>query len=586
MVNTLARTVPFAVALAIFAGLLAYGAGIFTWTVMAAALAGAVAVLAAPAAPPDRAETCCRRAAGALLVFGLLTLVPLPLPLSRVTGMQRYRQNAAVAAVVEQAGEAAAFTVPRLTFAATRNRAGTLRIVLLGVLAAVGAGMGRRFSSGQQRVFIGVLAVAGCVTAGMGFVGRWIVPQGDRLWYWIPVAHGLPGPVAGFINPNHYAGFLALLLPAAIAGLAGALPAHRFRCLHVGGWLLCVVILAVGIATSLSRGGLLAATAGVVVTTGLLLRDRRRFGLVTLCLLPLLVGVVALAAYRLPPVGQRLASLRSPLRTDSVVERMDAWQGALRIWRRYPLAGCGANAFRVTYPQARHTTERDYRTFAENEYVQWLAETGLVGLLLLLALIVALVRHARTGAGVGEGDDSRCTNARLAGVLAVAAVHAGVDFVLRLPLYTFTLATLIAMHPRWTWRHDATTTWRSAGPALACLCTALLVLPWTRAAQQRDALGFVGYADAEQLATALAWAPVSAHLWVRLGERFEQSGDPDLQALAGPVAWRGAMYDPNNYRLWLRVGHLLLRTGDRDGAAGAFAEVRRLRDWVPVPALD
>lgn len=573
----------------IVTGLLAAGAGIYVWTVMVAVLLGCL-VLSLCAWREGSLRRACdpvELALLALLLFLLLTLLPVPLAVTRLTGTQRYAQNEAVMQTARQAALSETIPALPLRFAATRNRAGTIRIVLLLLLAVVAVKLTLRLSPAQQKAYVGLLLVAATGVAVAGHIGQWHLPQGDTLWYLIPVAHGLPGPVGGFINPNHFAGFLALLLPLALARAAAALGSRRW----LRGLLLLLLCLPISgaIVTSLSRGGMLAAAAGSLMTLLVLVRRQRRHILPAVVSLFLLAGVALLIVQRMPPVAQRLETLRLPFRTASFTERLDAWRAGVRIWQRYPVIGAGANAFRVTYPQARHTTERDVRTFAENEYVQWLAETGVVGLALLLLLGAAIVSHWKQA---GPVSSDACDDALLAGILTVVAVHAVGDFVLRLPLYLFTAASLAALHPRFQTparrpapMPDGDLTRRYPAPECWCLVLALLLLPWMRAAQQRDGLGYAGYATPIALIEALSWAPVSPHLWVRLGERFEQSGEAALLPLAGATATRGLELDPHNTSLWLRLGHLRLRTGDTPGAKAAFAEVKRLRSWVPVPDL-
>jgi O-antigen ligase len=50
------------------------------------------------------------------------------------------------------------------------------------------------------------------------------------------------------------------------------------------------------------------------------------------------------------------------------------------IWAAYPIAGAGANAFRMVYPQYRTASSAGFMTHAHNEYAQLLCETGVIGL--------------------------------------------------------------------------------------------------------------------------------------------------------------------------------------------------------------
>ena len=72
--------------------------------------------------------------------------------------------------------------------------------------------------------------------------------------------------------------------------------------------------------------------------------------------------------------------------TDSGQIRLYVWQGALDIWKAYPLFGTGVETFAFAYYQfrpAEHnlTSEWDYLyNKAHNEYLNYLATTGALGL--------------------------------------------------------------------------------------------------------------------------------------------------------------------------------------------------------------
>lgn len=593
--------------LAIFTGLLARGAGIFLGPLIAAAALGCgvllvAAVVSRKAAPPAvavRVPPGVRLAYLGALVVLALTSLPLPGRASFLAGPRRYEQNEHVIAIADRAAAAGAVPRRQLWFAATRNRAGTARVLLCLALAFSGAGLARRLEPRQRQGLVVFLIAAGVAVAVIGHIGQWWIPQGDTLWHAIPVPHGLPGPVGGFVNPNHFAGFLALLLPLALAATLDAW--LRRRILPGLAALAALLTMAAAMVASLSRGGIVAGAAGLLVTAVWSARRHRRSILVGGFSLLAAAAIVIAVCAALPPVRERLLTLRAPLATTSFHERVDAWRGALRIWRSYPLIGCGANAFRVVYPQFRHTTERDYRTFAENEYVQLAAETGVVGLALLLTLVAgpAIARRRTARAGVPAApdpatpafDDTVFLSAAVAGAVTVAATHALVEFVPHLPLYAFTLATLIAL-PTPASRPSpanppprATDTWkRTLLPALT-LAAVLATLPWRNAIQNRDSLGFASAASAADLLHALSWAPTSSHLWVRLGERFATADAPAVRKLADRAATRGLAYDTNNCTLWVRLGEVRLRIGDRRGAKAAFDRARELRAWISVPEV-
>ena len=43
------------------------------------------------------------------------------------------------------------------------------------------------------------------------------------------------------------------------------------------------------------------------------------------------------------------------------------------------------------------------------------------------------------------------------------------------------------------------------------------------------------------------------------------------------------LYDPSNYRHWVKLGELRLKLGDHAGAREAYERAHALRSWVGVP---
>ena len=83
--------------------------------------------------------------------------------------------------------------------------------------------------------------------------------------------------------------------------------------------------------------------------------------------------------------------------TESADIRKIVWQGAIDIWKNYPLLGTGVETFAFAYykfrPAAHNlTSEWDYLyNKAHNEYLNYLATTGIVGLVAYITLIAAIL---------------------------------------------------------------------------------------------------------------------------------------------------------------------------------------------------
>ncbi|MDR0463383.1 MAG: O-antigen ligase family protein [Pseudomonadales bacterium] len=83
--------------------------------------------------------------------------------------------------------------------------------------------------------------------------------------------------------------------------------------------------------------------------------------------------------------------------TDSAEIRMIVWRGALRVWQRYPIFGSGVETFAYSYYLDRpmeHNLVSEWAFLynkAHNEFLNYLATTGLFGFLSYIAIFIALI---------------------------------------------------------------------------------------------------------------------------------------------------------------------------------------------------
>lgn len=563
--------------------------GAFLVTLLLVALAATatlalVSVFASPGAEPSPHPPARRLLVpwlGAVFIlFLLVTLLPMPLRLSAIGGERRYAQNLAVSDAVAAAESLELHPPQPHTFALTRNRSGTLRWTLMVAAAWATAMLAARLSPRGKLIHVRTLTLLGAAVAVGGIVSLRLAPQGFALWWIYPVPEELPGPLACFRNPNHYAAFLALLCPAALALLLRDLANHRlFRVMLSAA---TVAALSLGVVLALSRGALIAYAAGLFACTILLALWRRWGAAVGMTL----IGATALAAILLvpsPALRQRLDTLRHLSTEDSYQTRLAAWIDSARIARAYPLLGAGANGFRVVYPQHRTTTQGALMTHAENEYVQGVVDLGVLGTLLLVTLLGSALVAGAWPAWRSGGDPLLPVSA-LGGV-SVAAVNALFDYPLHIPLYTLAAASLVGLllpvpapsgsglRPRL----------RAAAPALVIVAVTLALAVGPRRRLDYDSPAWCAEAPLPDLATALRWAPTLSDAWFAYAERVAQARTPESSLLARQCLTHAAACDPNNYRLWNRIGYKRQELGDPAGAREAFGRVKELRDWMWVP---
>lgn len=589
---------PFFVMFALFAAilsLLVFPTGFFLWTTCAVAIGAGLAYLVAlrlmPSGQrsrtgPDRTRPI-ERAYLAILLFLLLTLLPLPTALSRLTGAERFAQNRRVATAVATTAELGVAQDSPLFFASTRNKAGTLRVTFT-TIAMFGVAMLASLLPHRSKItYVRFICCLGGVVATAGLWSRFQMPQGDTLWWIYPIPHVLPGPLAGFTSPNHFGALLAMLCPAQLALMVDDFSNRRL--FHGAIGVAIFTLMSFGIVFSFSRGSFVAYMAGILVALILLAYRRRTAATVALGVFGAAV-IAALILFAGPEVKQRLQTLQNITRTDSYTTRLSAWRDSVRVLRTYPLTGAGANAFRMVYPQHRRTSDGAVMTHAENEYIQLLTDTGLAGLVLFLALARVLRRDVLLPALAGASD----TAILVAGTAPAftAAVHSMMDFPLHIPIYAITLASLFGLLLPFSFpstrqihlgkRFHGTVPVTATASALAAL---VLGLVWGRF-QRLDSASVLSRAALPTVRHALAWAPTSSEAWQQLGRTTVViERNPETLRFRESCVTQAVAYDPNNYRIWNTLGELRNDLGDRESAAEAFARVKELRDWYPVPFL-
>ena len=215
-----------------------------------------------------------------------------------------------------------------------------------------------------------------------------------------------------FYNPNEFAVFMAMAVFLALG--AWRLRDARWWRLALGVGVLCALF---DVLLSGSRSGFLALGAGVVVFLALAWpgRDRAwsRLGIGAVAL----AALVALALI-VPPLHARLGSLLSD---NSAIFRVYTWKSTAqmvvdtRLGLLRPVFGDGPGTFEVLFPQY---AEAGFTRSAHQIFLQTAAETGLVGLAVLLWLLGAVARAGFRWWATG----SRRERMVAAGVLAALTV--------------------------------------------------------------------------------------------------------------------------------------------------------------------
>jgi len=201
-----------------------------------------------------------------------------------------------------------------------------------------------------------------------------------------------------YVNRDHFAGLMEMLLPVAVLYIAGR--RGRFS-LEASVWRVSAVALALAaLLLSGSRGGLLALSAEVAIATCVLRRAAIRAGqkqrAATAAALTLGVGVLLFAYVDPGWAAKKLGSVAYVDRSweEWAGDRKNMALDALRMWRNHPFLGVGMGDFETAYPRYQSFSSDMWIDHAHNDYFEAVAETGLVGALLILSALALFLRRA------------------------------------------------------------------------------------------------------------------------------------------------------------------------------------------------
>lgn len=235
-------------------------------------------------------------------------------------------------------------------------------------------------------------------------------------------AHGTYG------NHNHYACLLEMSLPFAAAFpfaiLNGGQSNRAGRAVRAGLVFAAAILILAGIAASLSRAGFIIALGSLALMA--VLSPARQFRWKVRMAAATVAVAAGLTVFLFVPPDLLLARYRD-ISSDL---RPALWKDTSHWIAANPVFGAGLGAFEpALYPY--RTVALDNRLeYAHSDVLQILAETGVVGFVLIVILFAALAREAlRAVRCSGEAPLAVASVGALAALLA----HSAVDFNLYIP---------------------------------------------------------------------------------------------------------------------------------------------------------
>jgi hypothetical protein len=294
-------------------------------------------------------------------------------------------------------------------------------------------------SPGSRRFLCALLVALGVVAAAMASYQHFVDP------HWMMLGrHQIPqfiGRATGpFGIPNSLGVFFALLIPpvGAVAFGRGRSPGLRILCAAA----LCTF--AAGFVMAISRGAWIALAGAFALRP--LLTPGASFGrrIATALAVVLLASAAVALLYNTYPLMRE----RSIEFVHDVGERTRPiiWRGTWRIFEAHPVVGGGAGAFDVLFEKYRPEGFRDEPIYSHCDYLNTLADYGVVGFALFFGPVAYLGWRTSRVDGLAA--------AAWTGLLAFF-LHLLVDFHLKIPALAMIVATVSALVVREAWPRGA-----------------------------------------------------------------------------------------------------------------------------------
>lgn len=315
-------------------------------------------------------------------------------------------------------------------------------------------------------------------------LGTGLLAYGQAVSVFDSELDGAAGVATGtFMNRNHLAGYLNIALSAGCGFLVGHLAPPRSGrrwSLLLRDWIevllggkarlrLMLVMMVIVLIATRSRMGNAAFFAALVSATciyAVFERERRRslllFAASVVALDVLLVGAWVGVDRVMERIGNTpivehtleghagatdadITQPRKDSRTEqSVEDRIEPARDALSIIREHPWLGTGGGTFYVVYMAYQPNWDGFYN-HAHNDYIEIAADTGLIG----LGLLLAIAAHAFWSAIrlIRDRSHPMLRSVGFAGVMSLVAMalHATVDFNLHIPATALTFCVVLAL---------------------------------------------------------------------------------------------------------------------------------------------
>lgn len=248
-------------------------------------------------------------------------------------------------------------------------------------------------------------------------------------------------PFGSFVNRHDYAAVIEMLIALPLGMLfTGALkPDKRLIYVVVAGLMGSSLLL------SGSRGGLVAMIAEILLLIIITSRSRGRKNLILKAALSFLLVGSAIGGAIFVGGETSLTRFTDPAASEDISSnRTQIWGVTLKVISEHFPFGAGLGAFGQAYTQADSSSGFERVDQAHNDYLQIVADAGLVGLVLGGLFLFFVFREGKRNIGVKNKFRRGVAAGAFAGIFAIL-IHSLFDFVLHITAISVLFLTLLSL---------------------------------------------------------------------------------------------------------------------------------------------
>ena len=313
----------------------------------------------------------------------------------------------------------------------------------------------------RARLLAYSIVLAGMVIATYGVLMH--VGRESIQWFGEPMVHG-PRALATFANADHFAGWLEMVLALGVGLLVADLRDRRVStwkqlARHFIEWvlspkmrlrlILCVLVIALVATRSRMGNGAFFTSMFIAGIIGIALSRHATRGTVILLVSLIVIDTFIVGSwFGVEKLAQRIeqtsVSKTSSKNEESLEERAKAALYAIDLIQDYPAFGAGPGSWYSTYPHYRGADVMSFYNFAHNDYIQFTAESGVIGVSLLAAIVLASLIAALKAQY--QRRDPLMRGLSFAAIMGIIALlmHSSVDFNLQIPSNAMLFMVILA----------------------------------------------------------------------------------------------------------------------------------------------